>query len=79
MACLTLPSRNACRARLGDFDTRGQPWSAAAERAVGLAQAEIVRAAEDAAKTMLLAGGKWITAQALADAIEERRRASVGG
>jgi len=67
------------RARLGDFDTRGQQWSAAAERAVGLAQAEIVRAAEDAAKTMLLAGGKWITAQALADAIEERRRASIGG
>lgn len=64
------------RARLGSFDTMGLIWSAAAEAAVGLTQAEVVRAAEDAAKTTILAGGKRVTSQALVGAIEERRRAS---
>ncbi len=67
------------RTRLGSFDTRGLQWSAAAEAAVELSQAEVVRAAEDAAKTTILAGGKRVSSQALLSAIEERRRASLGG
>lgn len=67
------------RNRLGSFDTRGLTWAAAAEAAIGLSQAEVVRAAEDAAKTTVLAGGKQVASQALLAAIEERLRASVGG
>ena len=66
------------RARLGSFDTQGLQWSAAAEAAVQLSQAEVVRAAEDAAKTTILAGSKRVSSQALLGAIEERRRASLG-
>lgn len=67
------------RARLGSFDTRGLPWSVAADAAVELSQAEVARAAEDAAKIAILAGVKRVTLQALLGAIEERRRASLGG
>jgi len=67
------------RARLGSFDTQGLVWPAAAEAGVGLSQAEVVQAAEDAAKATILASGKRVTYQALLGAIEERRRASFGG
>jgi SpoVK/Ycf46/Vps4 family AAA+-type ATPase len=66
------------RARLSGFDTRGLAWPKATQAAVGLSHADVVRAAEDAAKTTILAGGKRVTSQALANAIEERRRASFG-
>jgi len=66
------------RTRLGSFDTRGLTWSTAAAAAVGLSQAELVHAAEDAAKATILAGSKRVTSQALERAIEERRRASLG-
>jgi SpoVK/Ycf46/Vps4 family AAA+-type ATPase len=67
------------RARLGSFETRGLQWSAAADAAIGLSQAEVSRAAEEAAKITILSGGKRVTSQALLCAIEERRRASHGG
>ena len=63
------------RARLDRFDTRGLDWREAAERAVDLSQAEIVRAAEDAAKSILLRNAKRITSDALVGAITERQRA----
>ena len=66
------------RARLGDFDTEGLGWSAVARSAVDLSHAEVIRAAEDAAKAAVLAGGRRVTAEALGAAIEERRRASIG-
>jgi SpoVK/Ycf46/Vps4 family AAA+-type ATPase len=65
------------RARLDRFDTRGLDWHEAAERAVGLAQAEIVRAAEDAAKSILLRNAKRITSEALVGAMTERRRTTL--
>ena len=65
------------RARLDRFDTRGLAWSQAAQQAIGLPQAEIVRAADDAAKFILLRHGKRITSEALLDALTERRRASL--
>jgi SpoVK/Ycf46/Vps4 family AAA+-type ATPase len=61
--------------RLDRFDTRGLSWSAAVEKAEGLSQAEIVRAADDAAKSILLRNAKRITTDALVDAMAERRRA----
>jgi SpoVK/Ycf46/Vps4 family AAA+-type ATPase len=65
------------RARLDRFDTRGLNWREASEHAIGLAQAEIVRAAEDAAKSILLRNGKRITFDALVAAMTERRRATL--
>ncbi len=65
------------RARLDRFDTRGLAWSQAAQQAIGLSQAEIVRAADDAAKFILLKHGKRITSESLLDALMERRRASL--
>lgn len=64
-------------ARLDRFDTRGLAWSEAAQHAVGLPQAEIVRAADDAAKSTLLRNGKRITTETLLEALTERRRASL--
>lgn len=66
------------RARLGSFDTRDLTWPTAAQAALGLSQAEVVRATEDAAKATILSGEKQVTSQALLGAIEERRRASLG-
>lgn len=65
------------RARLDRFDTRGLGWSDAIMQAEKLSQAEITRAADDAAKTIILRGGKRITTEALLDALTERRQASL--
>ncbi|MEO8883060.1 MAG: AAA family ATPase [Devosia sp.] len=65
------------RARLDRFDTRGLAWTEAAQQAVDLSQAEIVRAADDAAKSTLLRNGKRITSETLQEALTERRRASL--
>ena len=65
------------RTRLDRFDTRGLVWSEAAQNAVDLSQAEIVRAADDAAKSTLLRNGKRITSETLLEALMERRRASL--
>jgi SpoVK/Ycf46/Vps4 family AAA+-type ATPase len=65
------------RARLDSFDTRDLNWSGAAEHAIGLSQSEIVRAAEDAAKTILLHNAEQITSDALIRAMTERRRATL--
>jgi SpoVK/Ycf46/Vps4 family AAA+-type ATPase len=64
------------RARLDRFNTRGLNWREAAERATGLAQAEIVRAADDAAKFILMRNAKRITSEAVIDAVLERRKAT---
>jgi len=65
------------RARLDRFDTRGVSWLDAAGKGVGLSQAEIVRAADDAAKSTLLRSAKRITSDALVGALMERRRATL--
>jgi SpoVK/Ycf46/Vps4 family AAA+-type ATPase len=65
------------RARLDRFDTRGLAWGEVAEQASGLSQAEIVRAADDAAKSVLLRGAKRITSEALNKALAERRHATL--
>lgn len=65
------------KARLISFDTRGLAWIEAAEAAVGLSPAEIVRSAENAAKSVVLAGRKRVTLTELKDAIVERRTATI--
>jgi SpoVK/Ycf46/Vps4 family AAA+-type ATPase len=65
------------RARLDRFDTRGLAWSEAAQQAIGLSQAEIVRAADDAAKSTVLRKGKRIASDMLIEALAERRSASL--
>jgi len=65
------------RARLDRFDTRGLDWQQAAERGAGLPQAEVVRAADDAAKATLLRNARRITTEALFRSLEERRRAAL--
>ena len=67
------------RARLDRFDTRGLAWREVAEHASGLSQGEIVRAADDAAKWVLLRSAKRITSEALTNALAERRRATQSG
>jgi SpoVK/Ycf46/Vps4 family AAA+-type ATPase len=67
------------RARLDRFDTRGLAWREVAEQASGLSQGEIVRAADDAAKWVLLRSAKRITSEALTNALAERRRATLSG
>lgn len=73
----TLLIERLLRARLDRFDTRGLNWEAAVRVADGLPQAEIVRASDDAAKTILLRNAKRITTDALVEAMSERRRATL--
>jgi SpoVK/Ycf46/Vps4 family AAA+-type ATPase len=77
----TIPDRSVIEAllriRLDRFDTRGLAWNEAVSQAERLSQAEITRAADDAAKTIILQGGKRITSEALIVALTERRQASL--
>lgn len=63
------------KARLAPFDTQRLTWRKAAEAAAGLSHAEAGRAADEAAKSAILAGGIKITTPALIAAIAERQRA----
>jgi SpoVK/Ycf46/Vps4 family AAA+-type ATPase len=65
------------RARLSQFNAQGLNWLQAAENALGLSQAEIVRAAEDAAKTVILQSAKSISSDVLLKALKERRAATL--
>jgi AAA+ superfamily predicted ATPase len=65
------------KARLGDFTTKGVDWRKASEAAVGLSQAEVVRAAEEAAKTAVLTNTGSVTSVALEAAIADRRKANI--
>ena len=59
--------------RLAMLDTEGVDWDALAGNTVGLSHADLVRAAEAAAKETVLAGEKRIKAGALEAALRERR------
>lgn len=65
------------KARLIAFDTRGLVWDEATKAAVGLSPAEVVRSAENAAKSVVLAGRKRVTFSELMEAITERRKATL--
>lgn len=62
------------RNRLVLLDTKGVDWASVAEHTDQLSHGDLVRAAEAAAKHVLLSGRKGITTAALMSALEERRR-----
>jgi SpoVK/Ycf46/Vps4 family AAA+-type ATPase len=64
-------------ARLIAFDTKGLDLEKAAELAVGLSAAEIVRSVENAAKSVVLSGKKRITLLSIKLAVAERRAATL--
>lgn len=64
------------QARLSSFNTNDIDWAAAVADAAGLSQAEIVRAAADAAKLVILSDRNRITQKDLAIAISERKGAT---
>ena len=68
-----LVAQRIMRTRLSTFKTRAIDWNSAAGHAVGLSQAEIVRAANEAAKRTVLEGRKEVTADDLSRAITERK------
>lgn len=76
----TLPSVEVAtgifQARLSGFDTRDIDWSMAVTDATGLSQAEIARAAADAAKLVILSDRERITQNDLSIAIAERKGAA---
>ena len=61
------------RTRLTTFKTKTMDWKIAAAAAEGLSQAEISRAADDAAKRVVLEGRIEVTADDLSKAIQERK------
>ncbi len=65
------------RRRLGKLGPRGG-WTTVASEAEGLSHADLVKAAEAAAKQALMAGGDRVTAAQLKQALRARRAASLG-
>ncbi|WP_374765209.1 AAA family ATPase [Yunchengibacter salinarum] len=61
------------KARLSGFDTKGMRWKQAVEAASGLSQAEISRAADEAAKRAILDDRTRVTRDDLLGAIAERK------
>jgi SpoVK/Ycf46/Vps4 family AAA+-type ATPase len=64
------------RRRLGSLASTVR-WSALADDMAGLSQAELVRAAESAAKSVILAGGTKVTTDSVRLALKSRRAASL--
>jgi SpoVK/Ycf46/Vps4 family AAA+-type ATPase len=76
----TLPdpavARRILKNRLSSFRTDGIDWAASVSAGSGLSQAELSRAAENAAKQAILADREVITNEDLTSAIAERRAAA---
>lgn len=66
-------SMRILQTRLSTFKTSGVDWKGAASDAEGLSQAEIARAADEAAKRAVLADRKSVTGEDLELAIAERK------
>jgi len=77
-----LPDHNIARgileSRLSTFRTDGIDWEAAVLAGAGLSQAELSRAAEDAAKHAVLADRDIVTSDDLIGAIAERKATAKG-
>lgn len=65
------------RGRLGSL-AKGVRWAALAEHMAGLSHADLVRAAESAAKSVILAGGTRVTADDIRQSLKSRQAASLG-
>lgn len=77
----SLPDSNIARRilenRLSSFKTKGIDWTAAVAASVGLSQAELARAAEDAAKRAILDDRETVADEDLSSAIAERKAAAL--
>jgi SpoVK/Ycf46/Vps4 family AAA+-type ATPase len=75
-----LPDKTAAegilKARLAAFDTRGMRWNDAVEATVGMSQAEIARAADEAAKRAILCGRTVVARDDILTAIAERNESA---
>ena len=65
------------RGRLGSL-AKGVRWATLAEDMQGLSHADLVRAAESAAKSVILGGGTRVTADDIGEALRLRQAASLG-
>nr|WP_322778022.1 ATP-binding protein [Frankia sp. Cas4] len=65
------------RGRLGSL-AKGIRWTALADDMAGLSHADLVRAAESAAKSVILAGGTKVSADDIRLALKSRQAASLG-
>ena len=65
------------RGRLGSL-AKGVRWTAMADDMAGLSHADLVRSAESAAKSVILAGGTNVTADDIRLALRSRQAASLG-
>lgn len=65
------------RGRLGSL-AKGVRWAALTEDMGGLSHADLVRAGESAAKSVILAGGTGVTADDISEALRLRQAASLG-
>jgi SpoVK/Ycf46/Vps4 family AAA+-type ATPase len=72
----SLPTEDLARKivenRLASFDTSRVVWGRVIESAKGLSQADLTRAADEAAKAAVLSGHKRVATAALAQALKER-------
>jgi len=66
-------ARGILQSRLSTFRTNGLDWNVAVSAGAGLSQAELSRAAEDAAKHTVLHDREVVTTEDLIGAIEERK------
>lgn len=67
----------ALKGRLTTFNTEAIDWKEAADNAAGLSHAEVIHAAEDAARSAILDHDGQLCMQDLLDAISARRRGSI--
>lgn len=65
------------RGRLGSI-AKGVRWASLADDVTGLSHADLVRAAESAAKSVILSGGTRVTADDIRRALRSRQAASLG-
>jgi len=65
------------RGRLGSI-AKGVRWPSLAENVAGLSHADLVRAAESAAKSVILSGGSRVTVDDIRSALRSRQAASLG-
>lgn len=65
------------RGRLGSI-AKGVRWNSLADDVAGLSHADLVRAAESAAKSVILSGGTKVTADEIRLALRSRQAASLG-
>lgn len=66
-------ARAVVQRRLGKFRLPSRTWSAAAQHAAGLSQAELVRAADTVVKRAILDGTPAVSAEILAAALQDRQ------